>query len=181
MKITLLKEEDDMVMDKELMNKADLAQYLGIKQPTLDKLIKKGLPTIRITGRLIRFRKNEVDKWLDGLKSEDQTTKKRYRKRVFKLKGKRGIYGWVPTIEKIKNLAMEKSIKVFNDIYPLYLFHEVLGVEEGIFIDLLERSAEENVIDLISRSKADKKKTLKGNQVSGESYYSFVYKGLDED
>ena len=181
MKTALSKEEDEKIMDKELMNKTELAQYLGIKEPTLDKLIKKGLPTIRITGRIIRFRKSQVDKWLDELKLEEQVTRKSYLKKVFKLKGKRGIYGWVPTLEKIRVLANKKGIKVSNDIYPLYLFREVLGTEQDIFIDLLERSAKENVIDLIPGSKADKKKSSKVYQVSGEPYYSFVYKGQEED
>lgn len=181
MEATLLKEREDVVMDKELMNKAELCQYLGVKVSTLDRLIKEGLPTLRISGRIIRFRKNEIDTWLDKKRVGDKAAKETYHKRIFKLKGKRGIFGWIPTIEKIESLAKERGLRLAKPTYPLYLLEAVLGIEEDILIDLLTRSAKEKVIELIPGRSTNIKKGSKTYQVLGKPYGSFIYKGQVEE
>jgi len=53
---------------------ADLAVYLGVKQATVYKWIKrKGLPAHK-AGRLWRFRKAEIDDWmLSGRAADNQS------------------------------------------------------------------------------------------------------------
>ncbi|MBW1727324.1 MAG: helix-turn-helix domain-containing protein [Deltaproteobacteria bacterium] len=52
-------------MNKErLLSVNDLCEYIGIGRDTLYKLIRnKALPAYRL-GRLWKFRKKEVDRWL---------------------------------------------------------------------------------------------------------------------
>jgi len=50
--------------DNRWLSLADLAAYLGIKQATVYKWIKrKGMPAHK-AGRLWRFRKTEIDDWM---------------------------------------------------------------------------------------------------------------------
>ena len=50
--------------DNRWLSLADLAAYLGIKQATVYKWIKrKGMPAHK-AGRLWRFRKDEIDDWM---------------------------------------------------------------------------------------------------------------------
>ena len=57
-------------MDKEFLNIKEVSQYLGIKTSTLYFYVENGdIPHYRI-GRLIRFKKQEVDQWMEGNKKE---------------------------------------------------------------------------------------------------------------
>ena len=57
-------------MDKEFLNIKEISQYLGIKISTLYFYVENGdIPHYRI-GRLIRFKKQEVDQWMEGNKKE---------------------------------------------------------------------------------------------------------------
>ena len=57
-------------MDKEFLNIKEVSQYLGIKISTLYFYVENGnIPHYRI-GRLIRFKKREVDQWMEGNKKE---------------------------------------------------------------------------------------------------------------
>jgi len=57
-------------MDKEFLNIKEVSQYLGIKISTLYFYVENGdIPHYRI-GRLIRFKKQEVDQWMEGNKKE---------------------------------------------------------------------------------------------------------------
>ena len=57
-------------MDKEFLNIKEASQYLGIKISTLYFYVENGnIPHYRI-GRLIRFKKQEVDQWMEGNKKE---------------------------------------------------------------------------------------------------------------
>ncbi len=57
-------------MDNEFLNIKEVSQYLGIKISTLYFYVENGdIPHYRI-GRLIRFKKQEVDQWMEGNKKE---------------------------------------------------------------------------------------------------------------
>ena len=52
-------------MEEKLLSVDDICEYLGIGRDTAYKWISgKGLPAYRL-GRLWKFKKNEVDKWLE--------------------------------------------------------------------------------------------------------------------
>jgi excisionase family DNA binding protein len=55
-------------MEKDLMSKADLMRYLSISRATVDRLMKSGLPYIKLDpGKrgVVRFRRHDVDAWLE--------------------------------------------------------------------------------------------------------------------
>ena len=57
-------------MTKEFLDMHDLTDYLGVKKSTLYGIVENGdLPHYRI-GRLIRFRRDEVDAWIEGHRRE---------------------------------------------------------------------------------------------------------------
>jgi excisionase family DNA binding protein len=52
-------------MVKDFLSIPELSQYLNVKESTLYAKVEAGeLPHYRI-GRLIRFKKNDVDRWLE--------------------------------------------------------------------------------------------------------------------
>jgi excisionase family DNA binding protein len=54
-------------MEKDLMSKADLMRYLSVSKTTIDRLMKAGLPYIKLDpGRRgsVRFRREDIDRWL---------------------------------------------------------------------------------------------------------------------
>lgn len=54
----------------ELMNIDKLSQYLGIKKSSLYSMVeKREIPYYKI-GRLVRFKKADIDAWVAGLKFE---------------------------------------------------------------------------------------------------------------
>ena len=53
-------------MEKEFLTITDLSQYLNLKESTIYAKVEGGiLPHYRI-GRLIRFKKAEIDHWMEG-------------------------------------------------------------------------------------------------------------------
>jgi len=54
-----------------VLTKQEMAVKLKISIPTLDKLRKDGLPTIKV-GESIRFDENEVDVWLKAQREKEQ-------------------------------------------------------------------------------------------------------------
>jgi excisionase family DNA binding protein len=63
-------------MEKEFLTIKEVSEYLGLKESTLYHHVENGdIPYYRI-GRLIRFRKQEVDKWMEGNKKEIVDLKK---------------------------------------------------------------------------------------------------------
>jgi excisionase family DNA binding protein len=55
-------------MEKDLMSKADLMRYLSISKTTVDRLMKAGLPYIKLDPARrgsVRFRRREIDAWLE--------------------------------------------------------------------------------------------------------------------
>jgi len=70
-------------MQKEFLSIEDVAIYLGIKKSTLYSKVKSGeIPHYRL-GRLLKFRKEDIDRWMEGnrqkIVSVPQTTKKKAR------------------------------------------------------------------------------------------------------
>ena len=56
-------------MEKEFLTITDLSQYLNLKESTIYAKVEGGiLPHYRI-GRLIRFKKAEIDHWMEGQRS----------------------------------------------------------------------------------------------------------------
>jgi len=55
---------------KEFLTIDDLSQYLGIKKSSLYSMVeKREIPFYKI-GRLVRFKKPDIDAWVAGLKFE---------------------------------------------------------------------------------------------------------------
>jgi len=50
-------------MDKEVMTKEELAEFLAVAVRTVDKLRKEGLPYVKV-GNQVRFIKEDVLRWL---------------------------------------------------------------------------------------------------------------------
>lgn len=59
---------------KEFLSLEDVAEYLGVHINTVYKYMKDGdrpLPTFRISGRILRVKKSELDEWLKSYKDEN--------------------------------------------------------------------------------------------------------------
>ena len=54
----------EQTLQREFENKHQLAARLGVSVRTIDNLLKRGLPYIRLTRKLIRFPRAAVDEWL---------------------------------------------------------------------------------------------------------------------
>ena len=70
-------------MQKEFLSIEDVAIYLGIKKSTLYSKVKTGeIPHYRL-GRLLKFRKEDIDRWMEGnrqkIVSVSQSTDKKAR------------------------------------------------------------------------------------------------------
>ena len=49
-----------------LMTVSDLAVYLNLKPETIRNLTRKGeIPSVRVGKRLIRFKRSEIEAWLE--------------------------------------------------------------------------------------------------------------------
>jgi len=58
--------------EKKLLTISDISEYLSIKTKTIYAKVEAGeIPHYRI-GRLIRFRKEEIDDWLIGCRKENK-------------------------------------------------------------------------------------------------------------
>lgn len=61
-------------MIKEYLNIKELSEYLGIKKSSLyDKVHRKEIPFYKI-GRLVRFKKEEIDEWMSKNKNNPVDT-----------------------------------------------------------------------------------------------------------
>ena len=70
-------------MKQEFLSIEDVAIYLGIKKSTLYSKVKSGeIPHYRL-GHLLKFRKEDIDRWMEGnrqkIVSVPQTTNKKDR------------------------------------------------------------------------------------------------------
>ena len=65
---------------KELLTIDEISEYLGIKKSTLySKVERREIPFYKI-GHLIRFRKAEIDAWMENFKAEPEDLGVRARK-----------------------------------------------------------------------------------------------------
>jgi excisionase family DNA binding protein len=65
-------QQEQEVHKKKLLTISEVAAYLSIKQKTIYAKVEAGeIPHYHI-GRLIRFRLDEVNAWLDGCKKENK-------------------------------------------------------------------------------------------------------------
>ena len=53
-----------LAMSGEYMTKVECQEYLRISKSSLEKLVKEGLPRIKLDRKVI-FRKVDVDRWLE--------------------------------------------------------------------------------------------------------------------
>ena len=52
----------------------DAAEYLGVKASTIRTWIKvNGMPAHRVGGKLWKFKRSEIDEWVNSQKAEKQT------------------------------------------------------------------------------------------------------------
>jgi excisionase family DNA binding protein len=64
----------EIVMDERWLSVDDVAEYLGIKRFTVYKWVQRlGLPARKI-GRLLKFRKSEIDDWVENHSTTVQST-----------------------------------------------------------------------------------------------------------
>ena len=63
-------------MTKEYMTPKELADYLGVSERTIARLVKeKRIPQpYRLTPRVVRFSRSEIDEHLKEMKNEDEGT-----------------------------------------------------------------------------------------------------------
>jgi excisionase family DNA binding protein len=45
------------------IKKTDVMKMFGVSLPTVDRLMKKGMPYYKIGGKIVRFDKEELEKW----------------------------------------------------------------------------------------------------------------------
>jgi excisionase family DNA binding protein len=76
----------------EFLTPDDVARVLKVKKCTVYALIRKGLPVIKTSKKLIRIRKEDLETWLEGKKGKD----------IMEVKEKRGSFrkGFVDEIIK---------------------------------------------------------------------------------
>lgn len=74
----------------EIMTIDEVAKYLKVTKKTIYYLIyQKSLPTVKLGSRLLRFRKSDIDKWLDAkanIKASDSKEDEKVRAILAKLK-----------------------------------------------------------------------------------------------
>ena len=62
---------------KEFLTIDELSQYLNIKKSTLYSMVESGEITHYRVGRLIRFKKQDVDVWMEGHRREENSADKK--------------------------------------------------------------------------------------------------------
>ena len=53
------------MQDEPLLRKKDVAQWLNVSERTVNRWLDKGLKAYRINGFILRFRKSEVQQFLE--------------------------------------------------------------------------------------------------------------------
>lgn len=74
----------------EIMTIDELAKYLKVTKKTIYYLIyQKSLPTVKFGSRLLRFRKSDIDKWIESksnVKVYDKSEEEKIKAILAKLK-----------------------------------------------------------------------------------------------
>lgn len=55
---------------KEYLSKREVAQYVGAGERTVNNWLKQGLPSFRIGQKMLRFRRSDVDLWLEKFRAQ---------------------------------------------------------------------------------------------------------------
>ena len=63
-------------MNEEVLTLAELSEYLKIPRSTLYRLVRQGQIPGRKVGRVWRFHRGAIDRWLQNQCQESQTRKK---------------------------------------------------------------------------------------------------------
>lgn len=74
MKFYTLYEEDAMSRQKNdnYIGIDEAAEYLGVKTSTIRSWIKKkNMPFHRVGGKLLKFKRSEIDEWVNSEKNKD--------------------------------------------------------------------------------------------------------------
>ena len=67
---------------KEILNIDELSEYLGIKKSSLySKVERKEIPYYKI-GHLVRFKKSDIDLWMEKFRSEPLRVKEKAKSKV---------------------------------------------------------------------------------------------------
>lgn len=51
-------------MSEKMLTKQEICEWLNISMPTIDRLMKQGLPHLKI-GKAVRFERDDVKRWLE--------------------------------------------------------------------------------------------------------------------
>jgi excisionase family DNA binding protein len=90
---------------KDFLTIDELSQYLNIKKSTLYTMVETGTIAHYRIGKLIRFRKKEIDDWMEGNRRERVPVEKRTREILKTIHRKADIDRIVKkSIEEFKNL-----------------------------------------------------------------------------
>jgi excisionase family DNA binding protein len=98
-------------MDKEFVNIDDVSKYLGIKRSTLyQKVERREIPFYRF-GRLIRFKKADIELWTEGFRSEPIDSDEGARRFIVNINRGRVDIGRIvkKTIEEVKGFKYTHS------------------------------------------------------------------------
>lgn len=88
-------------MEKELLTVEELSDRLSVKPSTLYSWVASGqIPHLRLSRRLIRFKKEEIDQWLEGQRKAQ----------IDRINPKVGDFARDPTVDIVSNLV-EKAIE----------------------------------------------------------------------
>lgn len=70
--ISEMEENMENLHNDNYINIDEAAAYLGVKPSTVRSWIKKkGMPSHRIGGKLLKFKKSEIDEWVNNEKKID--------------------------------------------------------------------------------------------------------------
>jgi excisionase family DNA binding protein len=82
-----MEQAEQSIQGKEFLTIQELSQYLGIKTGTLYAMVEeRSIPHYRV-GKLIRFKRSEIDLWMEGNRKECVDPEKASRKALRPSKG----------------------------------------------------------------------------------------------
>lgn len=62
-------QDDDIPGMESLLSVRDVAALLGVSRAQVYRYVEAGLPCVRLSGRVLRFRSADVEGWVDELAS----------------------------------------------------------------------------------------------------------------
>ena len=58
-------------VSKEYLSKIDVQEYTGASARTINYWMKAGLPHFRIGPKMLRFKRGDLDRWLERFRAEE--------------------------------------------------------------------------------------------------------------